>query len=69
MTSERECYVYIVPPGATSFVTAGRLRTRAVDGVPVGEFVYRRAYRDRADAVELDPVELTAARHVANLLH
>ena len=58
MTSERECYVYIVPPGATSFVTAGRLRTRAVDGVPVGEFVYRRAYRDRADAVELDPVEL-----------
>ncbi len=26
MTSERECYVYIVPPGATGFVTAGRFQ-------------------------------------------
>lgn len=58
MTSERECYGYIVPPGATSFVTAGRFRTRAVDGVRVGEFVYRRAYRERTGAVELEPVEL-----------
>ena len=58
MTSERECYVYIVPPGATSFVTAGRLRARMVDGVAVGEFVFRRSYRERHDAVALDPVEL-----------
>ncbi len=26
MTSERECFVYTVPPGATEFVTAGRFR-------------------------------------------
>jgi hypothetical protein len=25
MTSERECYVYIVLPGDTEFVTAGRI--------------------------------------------
>jgi hypothetical protein len=25
MTSERECYVYIVLPGTTEFVTAGRI--------------------------------------------
>ena len=67
MTSERGCYVYIVPPGATSFVTAGRFRTGMVDGVPVGEFVYRRAYREREDAVELDPVELTlSGAHAAH---
>ena len=58
MTSDRECYVYIVPPDATDFVTAGRLRTTDVDGVRVGQFVYRRTYRESRDAVELDPVEL-----------
>ena len=26
MSSERECFVYIVPPGAAEFVTAGRFR-------------------------------------------
>lgn len=64
MTSERECYVYIVLPGATSFVTAGRFQTSAVDGVAIGRFVYGRAYRERADAVELDPVELRLAAGV-----
>lgn len=58
MTSDRECYVYIVPPDSTEFVTAGRLRTTLVDGVRVGQFVYRRSYRESPDAVELDPVEL-----------
>ncbi|MDE0192860.1 MAG: HipA domain-containing protein [Gammaproteobacteria bacterium] len=58
MTSDRECYVYIVLPDATQFVTAGRLRTTLVDGVPVGRFVYGRSYRERREAVELDPVEL-----------
>lgn len=57
MTSE--CYVYIVLPGESAFVTAGRFtlgETR--DGAGVGEFVYGRSYRERANAVELDPVEL-----------
>lgn len=58
MTSDRECYVYIVPPDATEFVTAGRLRATDVDGVRMGQFVYRRSYRESRNAVELDPVEL-----------
>lgn len=60
MTSERECFVYIVPPGQTRFVTAGRFRVSTnPDGIDVGEFVYRKQYRERSDAVELDPMELT----------
>ena len=58
MTSECECFVYIVLPDETEFVTAGRFRwVDDVDG-GTGEFVYGRAYRERVDAVELDPVEL-----------
>ena len=65
MTSERECFVYIVPPGATEFVTAGRFRLSAgPTGDPVGAFVYGRRYRERADAVELDPVELRLSGRV-----
>jgi len=45
MNSERECYVYIVPPGTTEFVTAGRFRWSENSVGPVGEFVYGRAYR------------------------
>ena len=58
MTSERDCYVYIVPPEATEFVTAGRFRWTGDGNGGVGRFVYGRSYRERADAVELDPVEL-----------
>ena len=65
MTSERECFVYIVPPGATGFVTAGRFRLSAgPTGNPVGAFVYGRRYRERADAVALDPVELRLSSRV-----
>ena len=64
MTSERECFVYIVPPGATEFVTAGRFRwTEDGDGA-VGRFVYGRSYRERPNAVELDPVELRLSGEV-----
>ncbi|MCH7870429.1 MAG: HipA N-terminal domain-containing protein [Planctomycetes bacterium] len=59
MTSERECYVYVVLPGETAFVTAGRFRLQETrEGAAVGEFIYGRSYRERADAVELDPVQL-----------
>ena len=58
MTSERECFVYIVLPGETEFVTAGRFRWTENGAGTVGRFVYGRSYRERADAVELDPVEL-----------
>ena len=59
MTSERDCFVYVVLPGETRFVTAGRFWvSKNRDGVDIGRFVYRRQYLDTADAVELDPVEL-----------
>src|SRR5690606_28077816 len=65
MTSERECFVYIVPPGETAFVTAGRFRlTYTPRGEPVGEFVYGRSYLERHNAVELDPVELKLGKAV-----
>ena len=65
MTSERECFVYIVLPGATSFVTAGRFRvSTGASGDPAGAFVYGRRYRERSDAVELDPVELRLSSRV-----
>ena len=62
--TERECFVYIAPPGATEFVTAGRFQwTDDGDGT-VGRFVYGRSYRERADAVELGPVELRLSGEV-----
>ncbi|MCY4564345.1 MAG: type II toxin-antitoxin system HipA family toxin [Gammaproteobacteria bacterium] len=64
MTSERECFVYIVLPGATEFVTAGRFRWRDQGSGGVGEFVYGRSYREREEAVELDPVELRLSGQV-----
>lgn len=64
MSSERECFVHIVLPGATEFVTAGRFQwTDESDGA-VGRFVYGRSYRDRVNAVELDPVELRLSSQV-----
>ncbi len=65
MTSERECYVFVVLPGHTKFIVAGRFRvSRTRAGSPLGEFVYGRSYLDRPDAVELDPVELRLAERV-----
>ena len=59
MTSERECYVYIVLPEETGFVTAGRFRVTPTSlGLSVGKFIYGRSYLQRENAVELDPVEL-----------
>jgi serine/threonine-protein kinase HipA len=59
MPSDLECYVYVVLPGSTAFVTAGRFsQSPDRQGQPVGTFVYGRRYRERPDAVELDPVQL-----------
>lgn len=58
-----ECYVYIVLPGETQFVTAGKFELSADrHGTPLGRFVYGRSYLDRPDAVPIDPVELTLGR-------
>ena len=58
----RECFVYMVLPGQTEFVTAARFvlsNDRA--GNPRGELVYGRNYLARADAVPIDPIELKLA--------
>lgn len=57
--ADEECFVYVVLPGQTHFVTAGRFALRRDrSGSAVGAFVYGRRYRERLDALELDPVEL-----------
>lgn len=63
MTSKHECYVYIMLPGTTEFVTAARFRVSKIDDrQSVGEFLYGRHYLARQDAVELDPIELKLAQ-------
>jgi serine/threonine-protein kinase HipA len=60
MTSE--CFVYIALPGQTQFVTAGRFAVTTDDrGTSTGQFVYGRSYRERSDAVPIDPLELKLA--------
>jgi serine/threonine-protein kinase HipA len=59
MSAQLECYVYVVLPGSTEFVTVDRFSLSSDrQGQPVGTFVYGRRYRERPDAVELDPVQL-----------
>lgn len=59
MTSDHECFVYIMPPGDTEFVTAARFRvSKTRDGEAVGELVYGKSYLERENAVEFDPIEL-----------
>lgn len=60
MTSE--AFVYIMLPGETAFVTAGRfVLTEDRHGAPLGRFVYGRSYLARPDVVALDPIELPLA--------
>lgn len=58
-----ECYVYIMLPGESQFVTAGKFQL-SIDrhGIPLGRFVYARSYLERANAVAIDPVELTLGK-------
>ena len=54
-----ECFVYITLPDATEPVTAGRFQlSTSRQGIVTGRFVYGRSYLARANAVEIDPVEL-----------
>jgi serine/threonine-protein kinase HipA len=58
-----ECFVYVVLPGATEFVTAGKFELSTdARGAALGRFVYGRSYLERSDAVPIDPVELTLSR-------
>ena len=62
MTSKnnpQECFVYIVLPGDTKFVTAGRFQLdKDRTGAPVGRYVYGKSYLARNEAVPLDPLDL-----------
>lgn len=54
-----ECYVYIVLPGETEFVTAGKfVLTKNRFDVPAGKFIYGQSYLARENAVPIDPFEL-----------
>jgi serine/threonine-protein kinase HipA len=57
--TSRGCFVHIVLPGETAFVTAGRFE-RSVDrhGVATGRFVYGKSYLARENAVPIDPIAL-----------
>ena len=60
MTSE--CFVYIVLPGETDFVAAGRFRIDTDrHGVATGRFVYGKSYLARNNAVPIDPIQLKLA--------
>jgi len=58
-SSPSECFVYIMLPGETEFVTAARFElTTDRRGIPTGRLVYGKRYLARDDAVALDPIEL-----------
>jgi serine/threonine-protein kinase HipA len=62
MPPARECFVYIQLPGSVETVVCGRfVREATRDGRNVGRFVYGRSYRERPDAVALDPIHLPIA--------
>jgi serine/threonine-protein kinase HipA len=54
-----ECFVYIMMPGDTEFVAAGRFELSTDrHGVATGRFVYGKSYLARANAVPIDPIDL-----------
>jgi serine/threonine-protein kinase HipA len=58
-SSKRECHVHVQMPGSLDAVACGRfVHSPLPGGAGMGRFVYDRSYRDRPDAVPLDPVHL-----------
>jgi serine/threonine-protein kinase HipA len=59
MTSRRDCYVYLQLPGSTELVTCGRYERETLrTGEILGHFTYGRRYRERRDAVPVEPFGL-----------
>jgi len=59
----QECFVYIILPGETNFVTAAKFHLAADRrGAPTGKFVYGSTYLTRENAVSLDPLELKLSK-------
>jgi serine/threonine-protein kinase HipA len=62
MPARRECFVYVQLPGSLEPVVCGRFQREITrGGRAVGRFVYGRSYRERAEAVPLDPIHLPLA--------
>src|SRR5579872_2573929 len=60
----RECFVYIVLPGETTFVPAAHIQWLPDDGgLPLGRLIYGRRYLERPNAVPIDPLELPLTSH------
>lgn len=65
-----ECYVYIVLPGETEFVTAGKFAlTKDRLDTSVGRFVYGKSYLARENAVPIDPLELNLSTKTFETRH
>lgn len=63
--NQTECFVYIVLPGETRPVTAGKFVIQPdKSGLPRGMFVYGRSYLARPDKVPIDPVGLKLSDRV-----
>lgn len=65
MTSKTasDCFVYIMLPGETNFVSAGRFElTQDRRGTPMGRFIFGKSYLQRSNAIDIDPVELKLGR-------
>jgi serine/threonine-protein kinase HipA len=59
MTSKRSCYAFLQLPGVLDVVTCGRYEREVLrDGRVIGRFAYARSYREREEAVPLDPYHL-----------
>lgn len=59
MNSEASCVVYVQLPGSLQVRTCGRYTLeQRPEGTFLGRFFYERSYRDSADSVELDPIQL-----------
>jgi serine/threonine-protein kinase HipA len=57
--SKSECFVYMTLPGEVESVTAGRFAlTKDRRANSIGRFVYGKTYLARANAVEIDPIDL-----------
>jgi hypothetical protein len=68
MPSDLEYNVYVVLPGSTAFVTAGWFLPGPRSAGPTGgRFIDGRRYRERPDAVELDPVQLMLRQGCLNM--
>lgn len=67
MPPRSECFVYVQLPGALQPVVCGRFeRARTRAGAAVGRFVYGRSYRERPDAVPLDPIHLASRENLVS---